>query len=152
MKRLPVSRFNRPRMRELKDDREIGTEAVVPSVYVHLFTQIFARDDGQGGYVSRLPAQSAAADKIMVEALAEQMALRVQGVTQWPLVAVLYLPRLGRINASVQRQPGAWNIELEAEESRSANWLGTVQKRCQDRLVEALGQPVDIHIKSAGPA
>ncbi|OZO06301.1 hypothetical protein B7453_01155 [Pseudomonas sp. IB20] len=152
MKRLPVSRFNRPRMRETREDREAGVEAVVPWVHVQLFTQIFAKDDGQGGYASRLPTKSAAADKVMLEALTEQLALRVQGVTQWPLLAVLYVPRLGRINASVQRQPGAWNIELEAEEQRTADWLGTVKKRYQDRLVEALGQPVDIHIKSAGPA
>jgi len=65
---------------------------------------------------------------------------------------VLYLPRLGRINASVQRQSGAWNVELDAEEPRTAHWLATVQKRYQDRLTEALGQPVDIHINSTGPA
>ncbi|MGR3888411.1 type III secretion system HrpP C-terminal domain-containing protein [Pseudomonas sp. 1152_12] len=149
MKRLPLSRFNRPRMREQREDRERGIEAVVPWVHVHLFTQFFAKDDGPAGYASRLPARSAGADKVMIEALTEQLALRVQGVTQWPLLAVLYLPRLGRINASVQRQPGAWNIELEAEEPRTADWLGTVKKRYQDRLAEALGQPVDIHIKSA---
>ncbi|WP_448653040.1 type III secretion system HrpP C-terminal domain-containing protein [Pseudomonas fluorescens] len=152
MKRSPVSRFNRPRMREQGEDREKGVEAVVPWLHAHVFAQLFAKDDGHGGYVSRTPAQSAATDKLMIEALTTQLALRVQGVPQWPLLAVLYLPRLGRINASVQRQPGAWNIELQAEEQGTAQWLGTVQKNYQDRLAEALGQPVDIHIKNMGPA
>lgn len=152
MKRLPVSRSERPRVRDPRDDRERSVEAVVPWVHVHAFAQLFAKDDGQGGYVSSLPAQSVATDKLMIESLAGQLALRVQGGTQWPLLAVLYLPRLGRINASVQRQSGAWNVELDAEEPRTAHWLATVQKRYQDRLTEALGQPVDIHINSTGPA
>lgn len=152
MKRLPVSRTNRPRVREPSEDREKGVERVVPWLHVHMFAQLFAKDDGHGGYVSRMPAQSAAADKLMIEALTTQLALRVQGVPQWPLLAVLYLPRLGRINASVERQPGAWNIELHAEEQGAAQWLGTVQKRYQDKLAEVLGQPVDIHVKNVGPA
>jgi hypothetical protein len=88
----------------------------------------------------------------MIEALTEQLAPRVVGASQWPLVAVLYLPRLGRINASVRREPGAWSIELAAEEASTAHWLGGVRQRFQDGLEQSVGVPVSLSLASVGPA
>jgi len=84
--------------------------------------------------------------------MAEQLAPRIQGASQWPLQARLYLPRLGRINASVRREQGAWNVELMAEEPHTAHWLPGVRQRLEDGLAAALAQPVQVHLVDAGRA
>jgi hypothetical protein len=53
----------------------------------------------------------------------------------------LYLPRLGRINASVRRERGAWAIELDAEHDATARWLSGVRQQCEDRLAASWGSP-----------
>ncbi|WP_340054299.1 type III secretion system HrpP C-terminal domain-containing protein [Pseudomonas sp. JAI120] len=88
----------------------------------------------------------------MVEALTEQLAPRVQAGSQWPLQAVLYLPRLGRINASVRREQSAWSIELEAEHDATARWLSGVRQQCEDRFSAVLGLPVNLLVPSTGCA
>lgn len=88
----------------------------------------------------------------MIEALAEQLAPRVLAGSQWPLQAVLYLPRLGRINASVRREQSAWAIELEAEHDATARWLGGVRQQCEDRFTQALGLPVSLSLPNVGCA
>ena len=94
----------------------------------------------------------AASGAAMIEALAEQLAPRIQATAQWPLQAVLYLPRLGRINASVRREQGAWAIELDAEHDATARWLSGVRQPCEDRLAGALGQPVSLLLPTVGCA
>jgi hypothetical protein len=62
----------------------------------------------------------------------------------------LYLPRLGRINASVRRERGAWAIELDAEHDATARWLSGVRQQCEHRLAGALGQPVSLLLPNVG--
>ncbi|KTC24645.1 hypothetical protein AO391_11675 [Pseudomonas marginalis ICMP 9505] len=152
MKQVPVSKSERPRVRELWEDAEVGSGAPASLEQRRLFVQLFAKSDDQGGYVSTLPGLMASPDRVMLEALAGQLTARIHGAAQWPLLVALYLPRLGRINASVRKEPGAWSVELEAEEERTAQWLSRQHKRCQDTLTEAFGQPVDVHIRHANPA
>lgn len=147
MKQEPVSKPDAPRVRQPREDREPNAAGVVPWEHGRLFAQLFAPDDdGGGGFASGLSGPKASADVAMIEALTQQLAPRIQVSAHWPLNAVLYLPRLGRINARVEKGASAWNVELDAEEERTAHWLGGVRKRCQDGLAEALGQPVDIHL------
>lgn len=147
MKQEPVSKPDAPPVRQPREDREPNAAGVVPWEHGRLFTQLFASDDdNEGGFASGLSGPKASADKAMIEALTAQLAPRIQVSAQWPLQAVLYLPRLGRINARVEKGASAWSVELDAEEARTAQWLGDVRKRCQDGLAEALGQPVDIHL------
>jgi len=102
----------------------------------------------RGGGVATKTADGAA----MIEALVDQLAPRLQAASQWPLNAVLYLPRLGRINASVRREQGAWSIDLEAQEEATARWLSGMRKQCEDRLADTLGQPVSLCLPSVGCA
>ena len=88
----------------------------------------------------------------MIEALVDQLAPRLQAASQWPLNAVLYLPRLGRINASVRREQGAWSIDLEAQEESTARWLSGMRQQCEGRLADTLGQPVSLCLPSVGCA
>ncbi|WP_419178905.1 type III secretion system HrpP C-terminal domain-containing protein [Pseudomonas trivialis] len=88
----------------------------------------------------------------LIEALAEQLAPRLQAASQWPLQAVLYLPRLGRINASVRREQSAWSIDLEAEEEATARWLSGVRQQVEDRFTQTLGQTVSLQLAFVGSA
>jgi hypothetical protein len=152
MKEIPASKPERPRAREYGREDESAIEGVLPLNYASLFTHLFTYEQGEDGYVSGLPGSIVSTNKLMLEALAGQLALRIQATAQWPLLAVLYLPHRGRINARVQRSPGSWDIELQAEEAHTTQWLGTVQKSLQSRLVEALGQPVDVQLARVSPA
>lgn len=152
MKHIPASKPERPRVREYGEEDESNTEGALPVESGRVFALLFADAQGEGGYVSRSPSSIASANKLMIEAMAEQLAFRVQASTQWPLLAVLYLPGLGRINTSVQRLQGALSIELQAQEAPTALWLGTVKRRFESRLAEALGQPVDVLLPHVAPA
>ncbi|AUO21281.1 hypothetical protein C0058_04535 [Pseudomonas sp. NC02] len=88
----------------------------------------------------------------MIAAMTEQLAPRIHAAVQWPLHAVLYLPSLGRINASVRREQGTWNVELEAQEERTARWLPGVRQHLEDGLAGALAQPVTVHLAPVDPA
>ena len=117
----------RPRLREPRDEREPGAAGVVPWEQGRLFARLFADEREGGGAGASLSAKKSAAGVAQIEALAEQLGPRVLAGSQWPLQAVLYLPRLGRINASVRREQGAWGIELEAEHDATARWLSGVR-------------------------
>ncbi len=88
----------------------------------------------------------------MIEALTEQLAPRIQVSAQWPLQAVLYLPRLGRINARVGKGGSAWNVELDAERDDTAHWLKGARQQCQELLTGALGLAVNLHLSTSGLA
>ncbi|AMN78792.1 hypothetical protein AYR47_10850 [Pseudomonas azotoformans] len=88
----------------------------------------------------------------MIEALAEQLVPRLQAASQWPLQAVLYLPRLGRINASVRREQNAWSIDLDAQDDATARWLNGVRQQVEDRFTQLLGQTVSLLLPSIGAA
>lgn len=142
----------RPRGRESREEREPVTTGVVPAELTRLFAQFWAADDeGSGAGASRLGTM-ASGGAAMMEALAEQLAPRLQAASQWPLNAVLYLPRLGRINASVRREQGAWSIDLEAEEQATVRWLSGVRHQCEERFAVTLGQPVCLRLTNVGCA
>lgn len=151
MTKVSTSPPKRLRPREPRNELARAMPCVVPWE-VRLFTQLF--DDGgdgaRGG--ASLAGRKPLADASMIQALTEQLAPRVLGASQWPLVAVLYLPRLGRINASVRQEPGAWNIELAAEEESTAHWLGGVRQRVQEGLAQSLGLPVSVNVAGVGSA
>ena len=140
----------RPTLREPREERESGAAGVVPWEQGRLFARLFAGDGEGAGTRASLPGKKPAAGVAMIEALAEQLAPRVWAGSQWPLQAVLYLPRLGRINASVRREQSAWAIELEAEHDATARWLSGVRQQCEDRFTQALGLPVNLRLPSVG--
>jgi hypothetical protein len=152
MTQVPVNKPERPRPREPRDDREPGTGVFVPMEQRLLFTQLFTRDREGGGYGSSRTALTGPTEALMIEAMTEQLAPRMQAAAQWPLQAMLYLPRLGRITASVRREQGAWNVELTAEETHTARWLPGVRQRLEDGLAGALAQPVHVHLADMAPA
>lgn len=151
MTQVPVSRPERAPLREPRDEREPGPGTFVPWQQGLLFTQLFTSDHEGGGYGSSPTSMSASTEALMIEAMAEQLAPRIQGAMQWPLQAVLYLPRLGRINASVRREQGVWNVELDAEEERTARWLGDVCQRLEDGLANVLAKPVQVQRVHVAP-
>jgi hypothetical protein len=144
----------RPRLRETREDRESGTVGVAPAELTRLFAQLWTdAGDGEGaGAKASRSATQRSGNAAMIEALTEQLTPRMQAVSQWPLQATLYLPRLGRINARVRREQGAWSIDLEAQEDATARWLSGVRKLCEDQLAAALGQPVSLHLSTVGCA
>ncbi len=142
----------RPRAREQREDREPSGAGVVPWEHGRMFAQLFAQYNEEGGYGTSLDGMNAASTVSLIDALTEQLAPRVLAAAQWPLQATLYLPRLGRINASVRREQNAWGIELDAEHDATARWLSGVRQQCQDRLSGALGQPVSLHLPDTGAA
>jgi hypothetical protein len=142
----------RPRSREPREERESGAAGIVPWEQGRLFAQLFADDDEGAGTGASLSGKKSATGIAMIEALTEQLAPRVLAGSQWPLQAVLYLPRLGRINTSVRREQNAWAIELEAENDVTARWLSGVRQQCEDRFADALGLPVSLSLPNIGCA
>lgn len=152
MKQVSDRPAERPRLREAREDLEWGKAGVVPAELTRLFAQLWS-DDGDGSGANASLSGTKGLDSVaMIQVLAEQLAPRIQAVSQWPLQAVLYLPRLGRINARVCREQGAWSIGLEAQEEATARWLSDVRQPCEDRLAVQLGQPVSLHLSTVGHA
>ncbi|NVZ19379.1 type III secretion system HrpP C-terminal domain-containing protein [Pseudomonas costantinii] len=151
MNQVSNSSPERSRPREPKEEREPMTGGVVLWEQGRLFASLFADEGEESGYGASSLGNKALANVAMIDALAEQLAPRIQGASQWPLQAVLYVPRLGRISASVRREQGAWNIELDAEEDATARWLSGVRQQCQERFMETLGQPVNLHLPDGRP-
>ncbi|EIK68102.1 type III secretion protein RspP [Pseudomonas synxantha BG33R] len=139
----------RPPLRE-REERESGAAGVVAWEQGRLFARLFAGDGEGAGTSASLSRKKSAAGIAMIEALAEQLTPRVLAGSQWPLQAVLYLPRLGRINASVRREQSGWAIGLEAEHDATARWLSGVRQQCEDRFTQALGLPVSLLLPSVG--
>ncbi len=152
MKQVCDKPAERPRLREARQDHEAGTAGVVPAELTRLFAQLWTDDGDRSGAHASLSSTKGLDSVAMIQALAEQLAPRIQAVSQWPLQAVLYLPRLGRINARVRREQDAWGIDLEAQEDATARWLSGVRQPCEDRLAVALGQRVSLHLSSVGCA
>ncbi len=152
MTRVANKPTERLRLREPREAREPGTVNIVPWEQGRLFAQLFADDGGGAGTGASLSGKKSATNIAMIEALTEQLAPRVLAGSQWPLQAVLYLPRLGRITASVRREQSAWAIELEAEHDATARWLSGVRHQCEHRFSQALGLPVSLLVPSVGSA
>ena len=147
MKQVSVSPPERQRPRESRDDRapEFGT--LVPWEQGRLFARLF--DDGgqdSGGYGASLNGIKASGDVAMIGALTEQLAPRMLVGSQWPLMAVFHLGRLGRINAGIRREQGGWNVELHAEQDNTVHWLSGVRQQCEQRLAQSLRQPVSLYL------
>lgn len=142
----------RPRLRDTREEREPGTAGVVPGELTRLFAQFWAPDDDVAGARPSRLATKTPDGAAMIGALVEQLAPRLQVASQWPLNAVLYLPRLGRINASVRREQSAWTIDLEAEEEATARWLSGIRQQCEERFAVTLGQPVSLRLPTVGCA
>jgi hypothetical protein len=144
--------YERPRPRESREDRDPAMAGVVPWEQGRLFAQLFGDDAAHTGYGAAQSGMGMPAAVAMIDALAEQLAPQVLGAAQWPLQATLYIPRLGRINASVRREQNVWGIELEAEHEATSRWLCGVRQQCQERMAGALGSPVSLHLPDARPA
>ncbi|MBA1302235.1 flagellar hook-length control protein FliK [Pseudomonas lactis] len=147
MKQVSVSPPERQRPRESRDDRAPEFGALVPWEQGRLFARLF--DDGgqdSGGYGASLNGIKASGDVAMIGALTEQLAPRMLVGSQWPLMAVFHLGRLGRINASIRREQGGWNVELHAEQDNTVHWLSGVRQQCEQRLAQSLRQPVSLYL------
>ncbi len=149
MNHVSVNPPEHRRQRESSEDRVPEVGVLVPWEQRQLFTQLFSDDPQDKGHGTSRAAAKASSDLAMVEALTEQLAPRLQGVSQWPLKATLYIPRLGRINASVRREKTGWNIELEAEQETTTCWLNSVRQRCEHRLAANLELPVDLRVANS---
>ncbi|MBO0492105.1 type III secretion system HrpP C-terminal domain-containing protein [Pseudomonas sp. Marseille-Q1929] len=150
MTQVSTKPTERPRVP--RAEREPQATSVVLWEQGRFFAQLLADEDGGGGYGASLGNLKAVSATTLVQALTEQLVPRVLGAAQWPLQATLYLPRLGRINASVRREQGAWNIELDAELDATARWLSGVRQQCQEQLTGALGLAVNLHLSNSGSA
>ncbi|TFF10223.1 flagellar hook-length control protein FliK [Pseudomonas sp. BCA14] len=147
MTQVPADKVERSRPRELRDTREAGAGVVIPDEHGQLFRRLFVDEGEPKGYGSHAAAgRSAAAEIGMIQTLAEQLAPRIHGASQWPLEATLYLPRLGRIQARIRREHNTWNVELDAEHDTTTRWLSGVRQRCEDRIAQAVGEPVSLHL------
>ncbi|XVO88188.1 type III secretion system HrpP C-terminal domain-containing protein [Pseudomonas palleroniana] len=147
MTQVPADKVERPRLRELREAREAGAGVAIPEDQGQLFRRLFADEGEPTGYGSHAAAgRSAAAEIAMIETLTEQLAPRLHIASQWPLEAMLYVPRLGRIQTRIRREQGAWSVELEAEQDTTTRWLSGVRQRCEDRIAQAVGQPVSLHL------
>ena len=147
MKQVSVNPPERQRPRESRDDRAPEFGAQVPWEQGRLFARLF--DDGgqdSGGYGASLNGIKASGDVAMIGALTEQLAPRMLVGSQWPLMAVFHLGRLGRINASIRREQGGWNVELHAEQDNTVHWLSGVRQQCEQRLAQSLRQPVSLYL------
>ena len=147
MKQVSVSPPERQRPRESRDDRAPEFGALVPWEQGRLFARLF--DDGgqdSGGYGASLNGIKASGDVAMIGALTEQLAPRMLVGSQWPMMAVFHLGRLGRINASIRREQGGWNVELHAEQDNTVHWLSGVRQQCEQRLAQSLRQPVSLYL------
>lgn len=147
MKQVSVSPPERQRPRESRDDRAPEFGALVPWEQGRLFARLF--DDGgqdSGGYGASLNGIKASGDVAMIGALTEQLAPRMLVGSQWPLMAVFHLGRLGRINASIRREQGSWSVDLHAEQDTTVHWLSGVRQRCEQRLAQSLRQPVSLYL------
>ena len=153
MKQVSVAPPERQRPREPRDDRAPEFSAFVPWEQRRMFAQLFD-DDGQGGggYGASLNGIKASGDVAMIEALTEQLAPRMLVGSQWPMMAVFHLGRLGRINASIRREQGSWNVELDAERDNTARWLSGVRQQCEQRLAASLRQPVNVYLAKSAQA
>lgn len=147
MKQVSVNPPERQRPRESRDDRAPEFGALVPWEQGRLFARLF--DDGgqdSGGYGASLNGIKASGDVAMIGALTEQLAPRMLVGSQWPLMAVFHLGRLGRINSSIRREQGGWNVELHAEQDNTVHWLSGVRQQCEQRLAQSLRQPVSLYL------
>ncbi|WP_300627585.1 type III secretion system HrpP C-terminal domain-containing protein [Pseudomonas sp.] len=140
----------RSRLGDTRENREPGTAGMVPAELMRVFAQLWTDDSDGSGAQASLSGTKGSHGVAMIEALAEQLAPRMDAASQWPLQAVLYLPRLGRINARVRREHGAWGIDLEAQEHETARWLSGMRQACEDRFAMVLGQPVSLHLPTVG--
>ncbi|AIG04843.1 type III secretion protein RspP [Pseudomonas fluorescens] len=152
MTQVSASKPERPRLREPRDDREPVMAWGMAGESGQLFTQLLGDTEEGAGYASSTAGAAVSANILMIEAMTSQLLPHIRGGGQWPLQALLHLPRLGRISASVRREQGTWSIELAAEQEHTARWLGGVRQSCQTKLCEALGQPVDLHLVHVGAA
>ncbi len=147
MTQVPSSKPERSR--SLRDERESTPGTVVPWEQGRFFSQLFSGEGDGEGFSSSLGASMTQADQALVEAFAEQLVPRLNAVSQWPLQAAFFLPRLGRVDVSARREQGAWHAELDAEEEHTRAWLGGVRQRCQDRLSTDLRQPVYLSLAAS---
>lgn len=154
MNQVSTTPPERPRQREheRQNEHEPGPVGAVPWEHGRLFAQLFGDVDPGAGTRGGLSDAKASMTASMIEALTDQLAPRVLGSTQWPLQAVLYLPRLGRINASVRREQNVWGIDLQAEDDATARWLSGMRYQCEGRFAAALGQSVSLSIPNVGSA
>lgn len=142
MTQVPISAPRR--VRELRDEREPKPDGLLPWDQGRLFARLLVDERGGSGYGASHTSIKACTEATRIEALTEHLVPLIAGTTQWPLIAVLHLPRLGRINARVSRERDGWNIELEAEQETTARWLSSVQPQCQVRLAACLKGPVHL--------
>ncbi|MFO2462321.1 type III secretion system HrpP C-terminal domain-containing protein [Pseudomonas sp. 15FMM2] len=144
MRQLSLDKTERKPVRE--PDAGAGAGNVVSLEQSQLFAQYLGDESGGEGFSSRMPEQVSPLGDQTIDALAEQLEMRLSGVSQWPLNMTLYMPRLGRINVRAGHENQSWDITLEAEEARTSIWLAGVRQGCQERLCRGLGQPVSLRV------
>ena len=140
---IPPERLN---LREFRLDRVPVIDALVPWEDRRLFAQLLNDDSDDASQWQFLAGIKASGETARVDALSEQLVSRMDGVSQWPLTAVLYLPHLGRIDSSIGREQGAWRVELRAEREGTTRWLSGVRQQFEQRLAASLARPVSVHL------
>lgn len=145
MNHVSVNPSERQYPLEFWGDRVPAIDALAPWE-PRLFAQLLNDDSDDASQWQFLAGIKASGETARVDALSEQLVSRMDGVSQWPLTAVLYLPHLGRIDSSIGREQGAWTIELQAERESTTRWLSGVRQQFEQRLAASLARPVSVHL------
>ena len=146
---IPPERLN---LREFRLDRVPVIDALVPWEDRRLFAQLLNDGSHDAGQWPSLAGIKVSGDISLVDALNERLVSRIEGASQWPLTAVLYLPHLGRIDSRIGQEQGAWTIELQAERESTTRWLSGVRQQSEQRLAESLARPVSLRLTHTAPA
>lgn len=111
-----------------------------------LFARIMTQGAMSGSLTSGSAKDKSAADTHLIDAISEQWALRLSARTQWPMQFVFYLAGRGRLQVSAGYEQNAWYLSVQAEQPGTRQWLNAVRHRCEQRLAQRLGQPVNVQV------
>ena len=148
MTQVPSDKLERPR--PSREERDTPAGIVLPWEQSRFFSQLFIGEDEGKGLKHPPRASMKPTDSTTVDAFAEQLTVRLNTASQWPMQASFFLPRLGRVDISARREQGVLHVELDAEEERTRLWLGSARQRCQDRLSADLRQPIHLSVTASG--
>lgn len=138
--------FTRTPSAAAQGERAHSSAASVLSVESKLFANIMAQGAMSGSLTSGSAKDESPADTYLIDAMSEQWALRLNAGTQWPMQFVFYLAGRGRLQVSAAYEQNAWSLSVQAEQPGTRQWLNAVRHRCEQRLAQRLGQPVNVQV------
>lgn len=138
--------FSRTASTAVQGERMHTSAPSALSAESQLFANIMAQGAMSGSLTSGSAKDESAADTYLIDAMSEQWALRLNAGTQWPMQFVFYLAGRGRLQVSAAYEQNAWSLSVQAEQPGTRQWLNAVRHRCEQRLAQRLGQPVNVQV------